>query len=185
MKKKILGLALASAIAFWVMAKLNPTLAATNVAASSAVLKNEVWEIKKLDYRVEKLEAFLASYKSPLACYASDFIIASDRYGLDWRLLPAITGVESTFGKQIPAGTYNAYGWNNGAWQFTNWPTSIDYVSRALREKYIDQGLNTVAKIGPIYAPPSRTWAGKVTYFMEQIECFEFNSCFEGLTLTL
>ena len=26
-----------------------------------------------------------------------------------------------------------------------------------------------VYDIGPIYAPPSNTWAGKVTYFMEQI----------------
>lgn len=176
-------LALASVIAFWVISK--PAYASEKVVGASAVLKNEVWGIEKADSRAEKLEAFLTTNNSPLACYANDFVAASDRYDLDWRLLPAITGVESTFGKQIPVGSYNAYGWNNGAWQFTSWPTSIDYVSQALREKYFDRGLDTVAKIAPVYAPPSRTWAGKVTYFMEQIECFEPNSCLNLLTLTL
>lgn len=178
-------LALASVIVFLAVANSNPVLATTNVVASSAVLKNEVLGIKNADSRAEKLEAFLTVHKSPLACYASDFVTASDRYDLDWKLLPAIAGVESTFGKQVPAGSYNAYGWNNGFWQFTSWPTSIDYVSQALREKYFDRGLDTVAKIAPVYAPPSKTWAGKVIYFMEQIECLETDSCLSLLTLTL
>lgn len=185
MKKTFFGLALASVIALWAMANFNPALAATQTAAGSAVLKNEVWGIQEKDSRAEKLEAFLTTHNSPLADYASDFVTAADRYGLDWRFLPAITGVESTFGKQIPAGTFNAYGWNNGAWQFTSWSDSIDFVSRALKERYFDQGLDTIYKIAPVYAPPSKTWAGKVVYFMEQIECFEQNSCLDLLALTL
>jgi len=136
-------------------------------------------------FLVEKLEAFLANYDSPLAPYAEQFVRAADRYQLDWRLVPAITGVESTFGKQIPANSYNAYGWANGAFYFQSWEQSIDYVSQYLKEKYVDRGLDTPYKMGPVYAPPSRTWAGKVVYFMKQIECFNEVGCFASLVLTI
>jgi hypothetical protein len=81
--------------------------------------------------------------------------------------------VESTFGKQIPSYSYNAYGWNNGNFRFKSWEDSIEIVSKALREKYFDRGLNTPYKIGPVYAPPSKTWASKVSFFMQKIEDFD------------
>lgn len=158
---------------------------AYQVAGSSAVLKNEALGIKNPDIRVEKLKAYLADFNSPLASYAENFVEAADTYQLDWKLLPAITGVESTFGKQIPAGSYNAYGWANGAYWFKSWEQSIDYVSGYLKEKYIDRGLDTPYKIGPVYAPPSSTWAWKVVWFMNQIECFGESNCLNDLILTL
>jgi len=155
---------------------------ANQIAGSSAVLKNTFPEV---DPRVEKLTGFLKSHNSPLVPYAEQFVVAADRYQLDWRLVPAITGVESTFGKQIPAGSYNAYGWANGTFYFQSWEQSIDYVSQYLKEKYLDRGLDTPYKMGPVYAPPSRTWAVKVVYFMEQIECFGEEGSFNNLALTL
>lgn len=151
-------------------------------AGSSAVLKNNLPEV---DPRVEKLAGFLKSYNSPLTLYAGNFIDAADRYQLDWRLVPAITGVESTFGKQIPANSYNAYGWNNGNYFFKSWEQSIEYVSQYLKEKYLDRGLDTPYKIGPIYAPPSKAWAGKVVYFMNEIDCFGELECISVLSLTI
>lgn len=135
--------------------------------ADSAMLKsNFIPE----DNRVEALSAFLEKYNSPLAGYAREFVDAADAYDIDWRLVPAITGVESTFGKQVPKGSFNAYGWNNGAWKFNSWTDSIWYVTGQLRTRYIDNGAISLGQIGPIYAPPSRTWAWKVRYFMNQIE---------------
>jgi len=179
--KKLFAI-LAIFIAFFIFSQ---PVQAIEVAGGSAVLKNEVLGIKNPDSRVEKLEAFLANYDSPLAPYAEQFVRAADRYQLDWRLVPAITGVESTFGKQIPANSYNAYGWANGAFYFQSWEQSIDYVSQYLKEKYVDRGLDTPYKMGPVYAPPSRTWAGKVIYFMKQIECFNEVRCFASLALTI
>lgn len=139
-----------------------------NEAESSATIYVE----KKGDVRIEKLEGFLASYNSPLAKYAFDFVKIADYYGLDWKLIPAIAGVESTFGKVIPPSSFNAYGWANGNYWFTSWKVSIEIVAKSLKSNYFNRGADTVEEIAPIYAPPSRTWAWKVRYFMEKIENF-------------
>lgn len=159
-----------------------PVFAQEKMAGSSAVLENS---LPLADKRLIKLKKFLESYDSPLAEYANKFVEVADKYGLDWKLVPAITGVESTFGKQIPAGSYNAYGWANGAFYFESWEQSIDLVSQTLKEKYLDRGLDTPYKMGPVYAPPSKTWAGKVIYFMKQIDCFGEFGCFEALDFTI
>ncbi len=122
------------------------------------------------DYRVLRLKTFLESYDSPLSVSAADFVAYADFYNLDYRLVPAITGVESTFGKRIPLDSYNAYGWANGNYKFESWQDSIATVSSTLKTKYLDRGISTVNKIGRVYAPPSSTWAGKVKYFMYQID---------------
>jgi len=124
------------------------------------------------DYRVENLRKFLTKYNSPLAGYAQEFVIYADIYGLDYRIVPSITGVESTFGKRIPRNSYNAYGWANGEYRFSSWENSIEHVSMTLRTKYIDKGAPTVTKIARRYAPPSSTWAGKVKFFMTKIDPF-------------
>jgi len=138
-----------------------------NVISSSAQLKDETSE---LDNRNQILKEYLGQFNSPLADYAQEFVEAADAYDLDWRLLPAITGVESTYGKFIPKNSYNAYGWNNGAYAFQSWEDSIWTVTKALKEKYLNRGANTVEKIGRIYAPPSPFWAGKVKRIMAKID---------------
>lgn len=138
------------------------------VGASAQLKSNHVEEVE--DYRVTKLEAFFEKYDSPLASHAGSFVFYADIYGLDWRLVPAISGVESTFGKRIPYNSYNAYGWANGAYKFSSWDESIEIVSKTLREKYYDKGATTIYQIARRYAPPSNTWAGKVKYFMNKID---------------
>jgi len=122
------------------------------------------------DYRVYNLENYLKSHNSPLAEYSQEFVAYADTYGLDYRLVPAITGVESTFGKRIPRNSYNAYGWANGEYRFTSWEDSISHVSATLRVKYMDKGAESINEIGRRYAPPSKTWAGKVKFFMDKID---------------
>jgi hypothetical protein len=122
------------------------------------------------DFRVEALESYLEAKKSPLAMYADEFVDYADKYGLDYRLVPAITGVESTFGKRIPVGSYNAYGWANGEYRFSSWEDSIGHVSMTLKTKYIDKGAVSIERIGKRYAPPSNTWSNKVRYFMGEID---------------
>ncbi len=148
------------------------------VAGSSAQLNSR--KNIEYDYREEILENFLEGYNSPLASYSGVFISLADEYDLDWRLVPAITGVESTFGKRIPFESYNAYGWANGAYSFESWEESIEVVSKALRERYIDRGADSVSEIARIYAPPSSTWAGKVKFFMKKINPFPLTFSLEG-----
>ncbi len=125
------------------------------------------------DERVEKLRAYFAKHKSPLEPYAYDFVYYADTYNLDWKLVAAISGVESTFGKHIPKNSFNAYGWANGDYRFNSWEDSIEHVSKTLRMKYYDRGLDTVPKIARVYAPPSTTWGGNVTFFMTQIDDYQ------------
>ena len=137
-------------------------------AGSSAI---PATRIVTVDTRSQRLKTYLASHNSPLTPYAGVFVEKADQYELDWKLVASIAGVESTFGKQIPSSSYNAYGWNGGNFYFKNWEDGIGTVSKTLREKYMDKwGADTVWEIAPYYAPPSTTWAYKVNYFMEQIE---------------
>ena len=136
--------------------------------ASAAINYSEVSD--NFDYRVTNLRKFLIKYNSPLSDYAQDFVVYADIYGLDYRIIPAITGVESTFGKRIPVNSYNAYGWANGEYRFTSWEDSIEHVSMTLKTKYIERGAPTIAQIARRYAPPSSTCGSKVKFFMRKID---------------
>jgi hypothetical protein len=145
-------------------------LAADPVVGVSAVPKFREVSEPVFDYRVYTLRKFLSKFNSPLTPYSSEFIKQADYYGIDYRMVPAISGVESTFGKRIPVGSYNAYGWANGKYSFKSWPDSIQIVSKTLKYKYIDKGAVSIAKIAKIYAPPSTTWGTKVQYFVGKID---------------
>jgi membrane-bound lytic murein transglycosylase B len=122
------------------------------------------------DYRIYTLRKFLNQFNSPLTPYSPEFIKEADEYGVDWRMVPAISGVESTFGKQIPVGSYNAYGWDSGKVNFKSWPDSIQTVTKTLKNNYVDKGATSIDKIAKIYAPPSKTWGNNVQYFMGKID---------------
>lgn len=131
---------------------------------------------RKIDPEAAVLAGYLADTGSPLQFYAQDFIDASKAYGLDWKMLPAIAGVESTFGKNIPGG-YNAWGWGvygNQAVYFSSWRTAIFTIASALREHYLNKGLTDPYSINKIYAA-SPTWGERVTYFMNDLDRYSKN----------
>lgn len=131
-------------------------------------------EARQMDKRAEILQAYLARYNSPMQYQAQDFIDAADASDLDWKLLPAIAGVESTFGKFIPGG-YNAWGWGvygNQAIYFKSWREGMFTVSSGLRKNYINRGLTDPASINRMYSTSSK-WGTNVTYFLKDIEKFE------------
>ncbi len=133
----------------------------------------EVIEARKLDQRAAILSDYLAKYDSPLQYHAQDFIDAAETYNLDWKMLPAIAGVESTFGKFIPGG-FNGWGWGvygTQAIYFTSWRDAIFTISKGLREGYLDQGLTDPFAMNRVYAA-SPVWGMKVNYFMNDMEQF-------------
>lgn len=137
-----------------------------NISAKENIIHN-----RNTDYRVLKLSHFLSSRKSPLASYAQYLIDTADENNLDWRLIPAITGVESSFGINIPHNSFNAYGWNNGSTRFYDWGSSIRIVANHLSNYYILRGFDTVEKIAPVYNPVTpNEWGQKIRYFMKAID---------------
>src|ERR1035437_123786 len=69
---------------------------AQNATDSSPRLNSPNLQQMGFDSRVKILTSFLKQYNSPLTPYASDFVQMADRYNLDWKLVAAISGVEST-----------------------------------------------------------------------------------------
>jgi hypothetical protein len=124
---------------------------------------------KNRSERIDTLRAYLTKMNSPMVDNTEDFIDAAEQYNLDWRLLPAIAGVESTFGKHVLPGSYNPFGWGGGRIYFDSWRDGIYTVGKGVSEKYVQRGLNTPFKMQPVYAPPSSTWGGKVHNFMVKI----------------
>lgn len=134
-------------------------------------------EAKRLDSRAKILAQYFARYNSPLEYNAQDFVDAADSYSLDWKLVAAISGVESTFGKLIPGG-YNGWGWGvygTQAIYFDSWRDGIYTVSKGLKENYIDRGYGDPYSMNRIYAQ-SPSWGPKVVYFMKDIEKFALES---------
>ncbi len=142
----------------------------TAISANLQRKENDTSVEYSVDEREIKLAMYLASHKSELLPYAHDLIETSDRYDLPWTLIPAISGVESTFCKRIPYQSYNCWGWRNGAHQFESYPAAIEIVGKTLRTRYFNRGYVTPERIAPIYAPPSTTWGGNVRFFMNKIE---------------
>ena len=141
------------------------------VVSTSASLKRYSNNKSDLfDHRLIKLTLYLNKHNSPLEPYSHKIILEADKHNLDWRLLAAIAGVESSFAKRMPYNSYNAFGWANGTYKFSSWEEAIETVSFTLRKKYIDKGADNIEKIAGIYAPPSKTWASKVKYFINQID---------------
>ncbi|CAN5182864.1 hypothetical protein BH11PAT1_BH11PAT1_3920 [soil metagenome] len=151
--------------------------AAPTVAGSSAALTKENSNSisLKVDTRAKILEKYLKKYDSPLAPYAKTFVAEADRNDIDWKLLVAISGVESTFGKQIPHNSYNGWGWGIYGDQthgFASWDAAILTISKGLRDNYMNKwGAKDIDSIGRIYAA-NPAWANRVTYFSEQIDTF-------------
>lgn len=128
------------------------------------------------DERIDRLRTYLSMHNSPLTNQSAHFIAEADRLGLDWKLVAAIAGTESTFGKHVPFGSYNAWGWGipTGAQSgiaFESWKHGITRVSEGLKTRYIDRGATTVEQIGRIYAASPR-WAGNVRFFLNAIDSF-------------
>jgi hypothetical protein len=136
-------------------------------------------ESQKMDQRAKILQAYLAKYNSPLQYQAQSFVEAADKYQLDWKLIPAIAGVESTFGKFIPGSysqsSYNAWGWGvygNQAIYFQSWRDGIFTVAEGLKTNYISRGLTDPDSINSIYST-SPAWSNHVTYFLDDLKKFE------------
>lgn len=128
------------------------------------------------DIREQKVAAYLSKHNSPLAYFAGHFVAEADANGFDYRLLPAIAGVESTFCRNYIRGTFNCWGWGVGKIPFESWEDAISHISLKLNKNYIARGAVSVEQIGRIYCPPTHeSWSKKVNFFMKQIEEMEVN----------
>ncbi len=129
------------------------------------------------DASVTILYNFLVAHNSPMAPYASDFVKYAKMYNIDWKVLVAISGVESGFGRVIPQSTsgvlsYNAWGWTGGSYNFGgfasfgSWPVAIQSIAQGISSSY---GNESPYVMQPIYCPPNPGWASEVQSYINQL----------------
>jgi hypothetical protein len=80
------------------------------------------------------------------------FVRSARKRKIDPFLLAAISGAESSFGKEMPAGTNNPFGWGPHI-PFDTIPQAIRQVTAGLDKGYIKQGLDTIPEIQRKWAP--------------------------------
>ena len=130
--------------------------------------------------KTQVITKFFESFNSPLKEHAESFVDTADKYGLDYRLLPAISCMESSCGKFLIPETHNPFGWGiygSRVTYFDTYGDAIDTVGKGLSEHYVKKGLDTVEKIAPVYTPPRYVhWRTGVNYFISKINTIESKS---------
>lgn len=136
-------------------------------------------DVDTTDPRTIAMYNFLTDYSSPMASDAESFIVEADKYGLDWRLVASISGVESAFGRITPTNSYNGWGWKGDPtkeWsEFDTWEHAIATVTKGLALGY---GINkTPYQIESTYCPPcganpAHAWANGVQSYMNSLNIY-------------
>lgn len=88
--------------------------------------------VEKTDDRPSKLVCFFNNYDSILADSSDTFVTSADKNGLDYRLLPAISFIESTACKNYLTETNNCWGWGHGRIVFDSIDDAIVHISERL-----------------------------------------------------
>lgn len=107
--------------------------------------------VSRKDPRWILVKQFFLENGSPAHLYATDFLIAADRNGLDWRLLPSISLVESGGGRD--AHNNNMFGWDNCRVHFRSAKEGIYRVASRLKYSSLYKKKTTVDQILWTYNP--------------------------------
>lgn len=120
----------------------------------------------KFKKKVAAVKGFFNKYNAPLAANAEDFVRAADLYGIDYRLLPAISMVESTGGKKLFR-AYNPFGWGRSG--YSSFKAAIYDVARGMA-RYYKLGLTRPETIAYKYNPVTpEAWGRKVRSLMNKM----------------
>jgi len=121
-------------------------------------------KITEQERRADRIRNFYARWNSPMAAQAKYIVETADLFGMDFRLIPAISIVESSGGRYCFR-PYNAFGW--GKMGFASYEDSIYTVTRGLAYGY---KTSDPYLIGPVYNPVTPdAWSAKVASLMNQI----------------
>jgi hypothetical protein len=117
--------------------------------------------------RETKLESFFESYHCSRPFYTADYLRAADTYRLDYRLLPAISIIESKCGEYRRWN--NRWGWSSAG--FSTVRAGIDFVASRLAESYFYKDKTTEGKL--LLYNPSPRYTQVVKHLMGEIENLE------------
>ena len=117
--------------------------------------------------KIAAVQKFFKQYNAPLYKNAKDFVEAATKYKLDYRLMPAISIVESSGGKHLFK-PHNPFGW--GKHGYPSFRAAIYDVARGLSVYYYGLGLKDPRSIAYKYNPVTpKAWGSKVYRLMQQM----------------
>jgi cell wall-associated NlpC family hydrolase len=125
-----------------------------------------------------EIDAYLRKQGSPLAGLGGAFAQAGTQYGVDPRLMVAISGAESSLGKYGPSQSiHNPFGMGPNI-NYPSYGAAISALAANLSKNYLGQGLNTIAEISTKYAPAGASndphslnsnWVRNVTQYYKEL----------------
>lgn len=118
------------------------------------------------DSRMQRIRSFFRKRKCPAQRYAAEFLNASDRYRLDWRLLPSLALIESSGGKAFT--NNNIFGWDSCRQRFSSVQAGIHTVAERLANSPLYQGKSIDDKLKVYNSRPHYRVA--VKRVMQQLE---------------
>lgn len=159
---------------------ISPIVATSSFGTISIEDNGSVKGVKTIleadDARLGIIKNFLDRYDSPLTPhdhFAEVFVGIADKYGIDFRLLPAIAMQESNLCKNIPEGSFNCLGFGiheRGTLTFDSFESNFDRAAKELKANYIDPGRITPEDIMQKYTPSSDgSWANSVNQWMAEM----------------
>ena len=97
------------------------------------------------DPRLRLIWQYFADRDCPLRDSAAEFLIAADQNELDWRLLPSISMIESSGGKDYR--NNNVFGWDSCRESFPSVRAGIHFVASKLAKSRLYKGKNLDEKL--------------------------------------
>lgn len=123
------------------------------------------------DSRAVQMRVVLTDYNSPMVGLESELIAAAEKYELDWTLMAAIAGTESAFGRRMPAGCINPYGWGiygDNRLCFESFSAAAGAVAQGLGTKYNTTSLATIART--YNKVSTEGWLSHTQFFINKIK---------------
>jgi hypothetical protein len=120
----------------------------------------------ELDLRASRLGAFFKAHHCPEPRYVDEYIRAADHYGLDYRLLPAISVRETSCGWTEK--NNNRWGYHPRDQSFISVQSGIEFLSRQLAEQRPYAGKGLTQKLFTYNPRPA--YPAEVEHLMKQIE---------------
>jgi hypothetical protein len=117
-------------------------------ATNTEELSISIEEIRK--ERADKIDAYYGRHNLPLTGYGMKMVLAAEKYGVDWNLIPAIGMRETTGGKF--ACYNNPFGWGSCKIKYSSFDESIEALAKNLgganpRTSYYYAGKTTAEKL--------------------------------------
>jgi len=129
----------------------------------------------RIDARVTALNSYLTARHSPLAQEAHFFVKTADTYKLDYRLLPAIAGVESGFETAGNIYDYNPFGIMCGSSPcvFDSYEQAITTAAKTISRDSAYQGFRrsgSLIDLAQVYCQgDNQKWANTLSYFESKL----------------